>query len=126
MSRPLIVVSNRGPVTYARDADGARVEQRGGGGLATALRGLAGTTELTWIASATTDEDRSVAAEGGVDDGVVLLAHDMVAYERYYHVIANPLLWFAQHALWALGTRPDIDESVYEAWTEGYVRVNEA
>jgi len=38
--RPLIIVSNRGPVTYDRDESGARVERRGGGGLVTALRGL--------------------------------------------------------------------------------------
>ena len=35
----LIIVSNRGPVTYDR-VDGRRVERRGGGGLVTALRGL--------------------------------------------------------------------------------------
>ena len=38
--RSLIVVSNRGPVSYDRDPTGARVERRGGGGLVTALRGL--------------------------------------------------------------------------------------
>jgi trehalose-6-phosphate synthase len=36
----LIVVSNRGPVSYLRDEDGERVVRRGGGGLATALRSL--------------------------------------------------------------------------------------
>jgi len=38
--RKLIVVSNRGPVSFARDGDGNRVARRGGGGLVTALRGL--------------------------------------------------------------------------------------
>jgi len=38
--RPLIIVSNRGPVTYHRDSNGARIERRGAGGLVTALRGL--------------------------------------------------------------------------------------
>ena len=42
--RPLIVVSNRGPVSYDRDEHGARIERRGGGGLVTALRGLASST----------------------------------------------------------------------------------
>ena len=40
----LIVVSNRGPVSYARGADGERVAKRGGGGLVTALRSLVSTT----------------------------------------------------------------------------------
>jgi trehalose 6-phosphate synthase len=126
MNRPMIVVSNRGPVTYDRDETGARIERRGGGGLVSALRGLADRADVTWIASATTDEDRIVARDGGGDPNVVLLAHDPDAYEEYYNVIANPLLWFAQHSLWGLGTRPDIDRTVHDAWENGYVRVNRA
>jgi trehalose 6-phosphate synthase len=121
--RALIVVSNRGPVTYGRDAAGERVARRGGGGLVTALRGLVQHHDVTWIASAGTDEDRVVAAEGG-RDGVVLVAHDRAAYDGYYNVIANPLLWFLQHSLWALGTRPELDEASHRAWHDGYVRVN--
>ena len=118
MSRPLIVVSNRGPVSYHRDASGVRVARRGGGGLATALRGLAELHDVTWIASALSDEDREVAAEGARDDGVVLIAHEPRAYDGYYNVIANPLLWFLQHSLWGLATRPDIDRGVHEAWAQ--------
>jgi trehalose 6-phosphate synthase len=124
--RPLIVVSNRGPVTYHRDASGRRVERRGAGGLATALRGLIGRADVTWVASATSDEDRAVAREGGTDPRVVLLAHDVEAYEQYYNVIANPLLWFVQHSLWGLAYRPNLDRSAHRAWHEGYVRVNQA
>ena len=105
--RPLIVVSNRGPVSYDRDEHGARIERRGGGGLVTALRGLREQHDVTWIASASTDEDRVVATEGGTD--VVLVAHDPRAYDAYYNVIANPLLWFVQHSLWGLADAPVID-----------------
>ena len=35
--RKLVVVSNRGPVAYARSAEGKRIVRRGGGGLVTAL-----------------------------------------------------------------------------------------
>jgi trehalose-6-phosphate synthase len=63
--RKLIVVSNRGPVSFERDDDGGRVARRGGGGLATALRGLIAHHDVTWIASAMTDEDRAVVAERG-------------------------------------------------------------
>ena len=122
--RPLIVVSNRGPVTYDRDERGVRIERRGGGGLATALRGLHEQHDVTWIASASTDEDRVVAHEGGTD--VVLLDHDRRAYDGYYNVIANPLLWFAQHSLWGLANAPVIDRSTYTAWHDGYVAVNSA
>jgi trehalose 6-phosphate synthase len=124
--RHLIVVSNRGPVTYDRDDEGRRIERRGGGGLVTALRGLRDHHDVTWIASATTDEDRAVAAEGRREGGVVLVAHDPAAYEAYYNVIANPLLWFVQHELWGLALRPNIDREVHDAWDGGYVAVNRA
>ena len=63
--RKLIVVSNRGPVTYARDRGGERIARRGGGGLVTALRSLVSHHDVTWIASAMTGEDRAVVAEAG-------------------------------------------------------------
>src|SRR2546425_702853 len=62
--RKLIVVSNRGPVTYGRD-NGERVTRRGGGGLVTALRGLVAHHDVTWVASAMTEEDRAVVEEAG-------------------------------------------------------------
>jgi trehalose 6-phosphate synthase len=119
--RKLIVVSNRGPVTYERE-DGKRVARRGGGGLATALRGLQQLHDVTWIASAMTEEDRAVAAEGGGE--VVLVAHDERAYDLYYNVVANPMLWFIQHALWARAESPSLGREFHDAWHDGYVRVN--
>src|SRR6476659_5327608 len=109
--RKLIVVSNRGPVSFDRDADGNRVARRGGGGLVTALRGLVAAHDVTFVASAMTAEDRVVAAEagdGGIDetarDGspyrLRLVAHDPIAYDWYYNVVSNPTLWFIQHYLW--------------------------
>ena len=52
-------------MTYGRDESGERVAKRGGGGLVTALRSLVMHHDVTWIASAMTDEDRAVAAEAG-------------------------------------------------------------
>jgi trehalose 6-phosphate synthase len=129
--RALIVVSNRGPVSFARTADGARVATRGAGGLATALRGLLTRHDVTWIASALSEEDRAVATEG---DGLVpedagapcrlrLLAHDPAAYDGFYNVVANPLLWFVQHSLFGLAREPVLDESFVDAWG-GYEEVN--
>src|SRR5258706_1275840 len=122
--RALIIVSNRGPVTYHRDSNGARVERRGGGGLVTALRGLRDDHDVTWIASATTDEDRVVATEGGSGADVVLVAHDPHAYGLYYNVVANPMLWFIQHALWGPAFSPVIDRELHDAWRDGYEAVN--
>ena len=59
--RKLIVVANRGPVSYARSyagsAAGERVKRRGGGGLVGALRGLVAEHDVTWIACAISEED---------------------------------------------------------------------
>jgi trehalose 6-phosphate synthase len=135
--RKLIVVSNRGPVTFGRDASGTRVARRGGGGLVTALRSLVSSHDVTWIASAMSDEDRRVSAEAGggaveelARDGSAyrlrLVDHDESAYDWYYNVVANPTLWFLQHYLWALARAPDVDHGLHHAWSDGYVVVNEA
>ncbi len=135
--RKLIVVSNRGPASFTRDEEGNRVAKRGGGGLVTALRSLVAHHDVTWIASAMTDEDRAVAVESGGEaieevarDGspyrLRLVAHDPAAYDWYYNVVANPTLWFLQHYLWALAYAPDINPSLHHAWDDGYVPVNRA
>ncbi len=133
--RKLIVVSNRGPVSYALDEGGSRVARRGGGGLVTALRGLLSRHDVTWIASAVSPEDRAVAAAAGgaafdetARDGspyrLRLVCHDPVAYDRYYNVVANPLLWFVQHYLWGLGDAPELGPEFEAAWSAGYATVN--
>ena len=55
---PLVLVSNRGPVTF--DENG-QVE-RGSGGVVTALTGLASHREAIWIASAMSDYDAEACA----------------------------------------------------------------
>jgi trehalose 6-phosphate synthase len=130
--RKLIIVSNRGPVSYGRDAGGRRTAERGGGGLVTALRSLVSYHDVTWIASAITDEDRALAGErieeiarDGSPFRLHLIAHDQQAYDWFYNVVANPMLWFVQHSLWELPYTPRVDAAFHRAWTEGYVAVNE-
>jgi trehalose 6-phosphate synthase len=135
--RKLIVVSNRGPVSYHRSPDGERISSRGAGGLVTALRNLLARHDVTWIACAMSDEDRIVAAEHGGDaagettrDGapyrIRLVAPDPSAYDWYYNVVANPTLWFLQHYMWGLPYAPDLDLGLHTAWFNGYLPVNEA
>ena len=134
--RKLIVASNRAPVSY-RVEDGRRVAGRGGGGLVTALRSLVSQHDVTWIASAMTEEDRLVAAEASGDavdetarDGssyrLRFVVSDPAAYDWYYNVVSNPTLWFIQHYLWDLAYEPAFDQGLHHAWEEGYVRVNQA
>jgi trehalose 6-phosphate synthase len=129
---PLVLVSNRGPVTFGPDGE----IRRGTGGLVTALIGLASHREVTWIASAMTDEDVDAAerndgrpftvnAPDGGEYRVKLVASDGAAYDRFYNIIANPMLWFIQHYLWDLSNAPDIRRNETEAFEFGYNVVNE-
>jgi trehalose 6-phosphate synthase len=135
--RKLIVVANRGPVSYDREPDGTRTTRRGGGGLVTALRSLVVHHDVTWIASAISDEDKAVAAEhdgaafderwrDGSPYRLRLVAHDPSAYDWYYNVAANPTLWFLQHYMWGLPYAPDLDLGLHNAWFNGYLPVNAA
>ena len=125
---PLVIVSNRGPIRFLQGADGGRVAKRGGGGLVTALSGVAQHQKVTWVAAALTDEDEAVAEEGAYTDGNLrlrLVALDREEYDRYYNVFANPTLWFIHHYLWSLALEPSVDRNVRLAWEAGYVPVNE-
>ena len=55
-----------------------------------------------------------------------LVAHDQLAYDRYYNAVANGTFWFIQHYLWGLASMPDIEPSFRIAWRDGYQRVNRA
>ncbi|MDQ3724905.1 MAG: trehalose-6-phosphate synthase [Actinomycetota bacterium] len=132
-SSPLIIVSNRGPLQFERGEDGERTVRRGGGGLVTALSGLVSHRDALWIASAMTDEDVAASEEAGgpieqeldgIEYRVRLVGSDPAAYDRFYNVIANPILWFIQHYLWDLSNAPDIRQQELDAWDHGYQAVN--
>jgi trehalose 6-phosphate synthase len=129
---PLVLVSNRGPVTF--DDDGEMT--RGTGGLVTALTGLASHRDAIWIASALTEGDATVSQERGgrpfevesPDGGtyrIRMVSSDPAAYEGFYSVFANPMLWFIQHYLWDLSNAPDVRRHEVEAFEFGYNVVNE-
>jgi trehalose-6-phosphate synthase len=59
-NRQLIIASNHRPVTFHKDENGEIQPQRsGGGGLVTALSGIAQHVDATWIASALSQEDKT-------------------------------------------------------------------
>jgi trehalose 6-phosphate synthase len=132
---PLILVSNRGPATFERDESGEIQVTRGGGGLVTALKGLVDHREALWIASTLTDADSEVSRSHGgrsfeceVDETTYqlrLVDSEPDAYDAFYNVIANPLLWFIQHYLWDLSNAPDIGREQVAAYESGYRVVNE-
>ncbi|MEA2399462.1 MAG: trehalose 6-phosphate synthase [Thermoleophilaceae bacterium] len=131
----LILVSNRGPATFEQDEAGELKAMRGGGGLVTALTGLVHHRDALWIASTMSDADAELSRRhgGGSFDCEVdgtpyrlrLVESDPEAYDQFYNVVANPLLWFIQHYLWDLSNAPDIRREEVDAYEHGYRVVNE-
>jgi trehalose 6-phosphate synthase len=124
----VIVVSNRGPFRFSRNADGSFAAQRGAGGVVSALLPLlANRDDATWVAAAIDDDDVAATAAGapppqpGVHARLLPLEPDVQRLHR--DVISNGVLWFLHHALFDLPRRPRFDRRFREAW-EGYVAVN--
>src|ERR1700712_302729 len=93
---PLVLVSNRGPVTFSDDGS----VKRGGGGLVTALTGLASHRHAVWIAWTRSEADAvrareehgkpfSVEAPDGGTYHVRLVESDPEAYDRFYNIFAK-------------------------------------
>jgi trehalose 6-phosphate synthase len=125
----IVIVSNRGPVSFSRSESGERTYSRGAGGLVTALNAVSRRGEdVVWIASAQSEEDTRVSREPApyeVEDlRVTLVEHEPEAYDLMYNHLANPLLWFVQHGLYDLPYAPALGEDTRRAWEEGYVPVN--
>jgi trehalose 6-phosphate synthase len=134
--RPLIIASNRGPVTFTRRSGRIFDARKGSGGVVTAVSAVARERQPIWIAAAMTDGDRQRAAQA-LEDGEKLIEFGdptefrlrfvvptPEAYHQYYNIISNPLLWFLQHYLWDTPRSPDITKDIWDAWRNGYVAVN--
>jgi len=126
----VLIASNRGPVTFAREGN-QLVPHRGGGGLVTAVSGALHRARVLWIASAMSEEDRELAGQELVEDGdadtrttLRFLDIDPDIYERYYNGISNRVLWFVHHYLWDMVRLPAFDERVRDDWG-AYRHVNE-
>src|ERR671938_1041951 len=96
-TRPLVLVSNRGPVTFQEDGS----VKRGTGGLVTALTGLASHRDAVWIASALTEHDVekakeegdkpfSVRSPAGGEYQVRLVASGPRGHDRLLKIFPNP------------------------------------
>jgi len=119
-------------VTFSDDGE----ISRGGGGLVTALTGLVSHRKAVWIASAMSDGDVARAREAGGHPFTVespfggeyevrLVDSDPEAFDRFYNIFANPMLWFIQHYLWDISNAPDVRQWEIDAFELGYKVVNE-
>ena len=133
---PLVDRLQPGPGAVRARRGGQRIVRRGGGGLVTALTGLVAHRERALDRLGDDRRGRRRRPRGGRRPGLgrarraspttsAWSSPTPVAYDRFYNVIANPILWFIQHYLWDLSNAPDIRREEADAWDDGYQVVND-
>ncbi len=127
-ARELVVVSNRGPLSFRSGPDGTLVPAPAGGGLASSLQRLLAGSGTTWASVTMGAADREAVARGlmsldGLDLVPVVVDDD--TYRQAYDVVANTTLWYCHHHLFDLPCRPRFDHRWREAW-DGYRAYNRA
>jgi trehalose 6-phosphate synthase len=130
MEAPVVVASNRGPVSFDRDDRGRLAARRGSGGLVTALSGVFYRDDTTWVSSAMTEGDRAVALKGRTvapdsNQRMRYVVMPQERYDGYYNEISNRILWFVHHALWDIPRSPMFDDATEAAWYD-YIETNRA
>ncbi len=126
----VLVASNRGPVSFSLDDDGALSMRRGGGGLVSALAELDG--DFLWVCATLSDADRTAArgaSEGRLDvpgiGSVRMLDIPAGTFHRAYNAVANSTLWFVHHMLYDIPNAPHFDARSRRDW-QSYEAYNAA
>ncbi|MEU6507746.1 MULTISPECIES: trehalose-6-phosphate synthase [unclassified Streptomyces] len=129
----VLVASNRGPVSYTADENGALHAKRGGGGLVSGLSAIGPEANAVWVCAALGDGDREAVrrADGGLLPGadtggqrVRMLDIDAAVHADAYNGIANSVLWFVHHMLYQTPLEPVFDAEFRRQWAsyEAYNR----
>ncbi|MEV7414585.1 trehalose-6-phosphate synthase [Streptomyces sp. NPDC089919] len=122
----VLVAANRGPLSYALDADGTLTARRGGGGLVSGLSSaLAERPGSLWVCAALGEGDREAVRRGVSEPGVRMLDIDPSVYDDAYNGIANSVLWFTHHGLYDIPREPVFDAEFRRRW-ESYRAYNQA
>ena len=122
--RPVVLASNRGPVSFTLEDDGNLTTKRGAGGLINVVGGALDGVDATWIAAAMSDGDREAAKRGVLDvEGYRVRTIVVDGFDAYYDVISNGTLWFLHHGLFDAPRRPRFDRHWRDAW-DAYREVN--
>ncbi|MBW3595142.1 MAG: trehalose-6-phosphate synthase [Actinobacteria bacterium] len=128
----IALVSNRGPVSFA-ERDGSFEIKGPAGGVAPTLHRVASRLHdrAVWFAAAISDDDREAVAAGEMkrvrDElgyRVDLIDIDAETYRRYYDVVSNRMLWFANHCLWDELDVKSFGDDELTAWEDAYEPVN--
>ncbi|MFJ5885432.1 trehalose-6-phosphate synthase [Kitasatospora cineracea] len=123
---PILVASNRGPVSFRTEDDGTLTLRRGGGGLVSGLSAI-DDPNAVWVCAALSDADRTAARQApdgrldlaGHDVGgqaVRMLDIDPETFARAYNGVANSTLWFVHHLLYQTPVQPAFDAGFRTEW----------
>ncbi|GHF46603.1 trehalose-6-phosphate synthase [Streptomyces mashuensis] len=123
-SAPIVLASNRGPVSYRLGEDGSLTAGRGGGGLVSGLSAIGPEAGAVWVCAALGEGDRVAARRAGrrldaADTGgqpVRMLDVPAETFAAAYNGIANSVLWFAHHMLWQTPLEPSFDAEFRAQW----------
>ncbi|MFJ8938425.1 trehalose-6-phosphate synthase [Streptomyces sp. NPDC102365] len=124
-THPVLVASNRGPVSYTKDESGELTAKRGGGGLVSGLSAIGPDAGALWVCSALGDGDREAVRRGVSEDGVRMLDIDADTHAAAYNGIANSALWFVHHMLYQTPLEPVFDADFRRQWA-AYETYNQA
>ncbi|MEW2545848.1 trehalose-6-phosphate synthase [Streptomyces sp. NPDC047002] len=129
---PILVASNRGPVSYTLGEGGALGARRGGGGLVSGLSAVGPEAGAVWVCAALGEGDReAVRRTGGLlepaDTGgqrVRMLGIPPEVYADAYNGVANSALWFVHHMLFQTPLEPSFGAGFRAQWAsyEAYNR----
>lgn len=127
MPADLIVAANRGPLSYAL-VDGELTARRGGGGMVSGMVAALAGAHAVWVCAALSDADRAAVARGVEmlePVPIRMLAIDPDVFADAYNGVANSVLWFVNHLLYATPLQPVFDAAFWAQW-ESYVAYNRA
>ncbi|KNB51482.1 alpha,alpha-trehalose-phosphate synthase (UDP-forming) [Streptomyces caatingaensis] len=121
---PIVVASNRGPVSYRLAEDGGLTAGRGGGGLVSGLSAIGPEAGAVWVCAALGEGDRLAARRAGrrldpADTGgqrVRMLDIPAETFATAYNGVANSVLWFIHHLLYQTPLEPAFDAGFREQW----------
>jgi trehalose 6-phosphate synthase len=121
----LLLASNRGPVSFLDDGS----MRRGGGGLVSAISTSGAPEDAVWVCAALSEADRrALRSLGGrirADVDVRMLDIDAVTFDRAYNSVANSMLWFVSHLLYATPSSPAFGQRSRREW-EAYTSYDDA
>jgi trehalose 6-phosphate synthase len=124
---PVLIASNRGPVSFSRSDDGRLSARRGGGGLVSGLSSVTDhADDALWVCAALSEVDRAAAREApdgrfGLDgapggSGVRMLDIPPAVFHRAYNAVANSTLWFVHHMLYDTPNQPHFGMAFGREW----------